>query len=145
MGVDDFGWVRMLCAGTVLAVGSGVLVRTARGLFFEVDDILRSESVLFARGQGFGAWRVVGPAIAGPALAVFRSRLLSLFGGAVIVEQIFLTGGIGQLTWDAALTRDWHALLGVTLVWSVVYATSAMLGDAALWAFDPRYRKPEAA
>lgn len=140
----EFGWVRLLCAGTVLAVGSGAMIRTARTLEAETDRLMKSEAVLFARGHGFGPWKVVGPALVGPVLALLRSRVLSFFGGAVIVERIFVTGGIGQLTWDAARSRDWHALLGATLVWSAAYAVFVLVSEGVLALVDPRFRRPEA-
>ena len=141
---SEFGWVRLLFAGIALAVGSGAWIRTARTLEAETERLMNSEAVLFARGHGFGAWRVAAPALVGSVLALLRSRILSFFGGAVVVERIFATGGIGQLTWDAARLRDWHALLGATLVWAIAYALFVLATEGALVAVDPRFRKPEA-
>ena len=135
------GRLRYVMAAVVLAVGSGVLMETARGLSAELDRLLSAEFVLFARAAGRPLWRHVGPSLVGPVATLAVNRLIAIFGGAVIVEVIFNVPGLGRLTWDAALQRDTTLLLGATVVWAVLYAVARLSAETITVAVDPRARR----
>ncbi len=137
----QLGWISYLLASVVLAVGSGVLMETARGLSAELDRLLKADFVLFARAAGRPLWRHVGPSLVGPLVTLAVNRLSAIFGGAVIVELIFNVPGLGRLIWDAALARDANVLLGATVVWAMLYATTRLSVEAVVVMADPRARR----
>ena len=132
-------------AAVVLAVGSGVLMETARGLTAELDRLLKADFVLFARAAGRPLWRHLVPSLVGPVASLAVNRLIAIFGGAVIVEVIFNVPGLGRLTWDAALLRDAQVLLGATVVWAVLFAFARLLAEALVIFVDPRRRRSQEA
>lgn len=134
------GAVRYVLAAVALAVGSGVLMEAARGLSAEVERIMASEFVLFARAGGEPLWRHVGPSLVAPLTSSVVNRLTALFGGSVVIETVFNIPGLGRLTWEAALRRDAAVLLGVTAVWAVAYATAKLCSEAIVVVVDPRRR-----
>ena len=134
------GGLRYVLAAAVLAVGSGVLMETARGLSAELDRLLGADFILFARAAGRPLWRHVVPNLVAPVASLAVNRLISLFGGAVVVEVIFNVPGLGRLTWDAALLRDASVLLGATAVWAVLYAGARVVSEAVVVFVDPRTR-----
>ncbi len=80
---------------------------------------------------------------------VFRNSLTSviamlgyyvpvLFGGALVVEQIFNYPGMGLLFWTAAQSSDYPVLLGCVLVISVATVVGTLLADIVQRLVDPR-------
>jgi peptide/nickel transport system permease protein len=66
--------------------------------------------------------------------------LPAILSGSIIVESVFNYPGMGLLFWNAALTRDYPVLLGVTLVVGIATVLGSLLADI-LYAFaDPRVR-----
>ena len=58
-------------------------------------------------------------------------------GGAVIVEQMFSWPGLGQVTWDAVLSRNYPVIMGVCLLSAVVVLASNLLTDVIYALVDP--------
>ena len=61
-------------------------------------------------------------------------------GGVVITESVFGIPGIGRLTVDAILARDYPVIQGVILVFSGVYVLVNLLVDLSYAFIDPRIR-----
>ncbi len=137
------GAIRYIFAAIALAVGSGVLMEAARHIAAEIERIMASEFVLFARAGGEPLWRHVGPSLVAPLTSSVVNRLTALFGGSVVIETVFNIPGIGRLTWEAALRRDAAVLLGVTAVWAVAYAVAKMGSELLVVLVDPRRRTAE--
>jgi peptide/nickel transport system permease protein len=137
---NEVGFFRYALAAGVLALGSGMLMEAARSLSAEVERILKADFVLFARAGGEPIIPHVVPSLVGPVASLTLNRLTALFGGAVVVEVIFNVPGVGRLTWDAALLRDPHLLLGATLAWALVYGVGRLLAEVVSDLADPRRR-----
>ncbi|ARP68651.1 ABC transporter permease [Streptomyces pluripotens] len=82
---------------------------------------------------------------------VFRNSLTSivamlgyyvpvLFGGALVVEQLFNYPGMGLLFWNAAQSSDYPVLLGCVLVISIATVSGTFLADLVQRAIDPRVK-----
>jgi peptide/nickel transport system permease protein len=115
------------------------LMRYARSSMVEV---LGQDYVRTAQAKGLGPRRVLGthalrnaliPVIT--VLGVVTPRLLS---GAVITETIFAWPGLGRLAVDAAITRDYPVIMGLTMTTAVLVILSNLLTDVAYVAVDPR-------
>ena len=61
-------------------------------------------------------------------------------GGLVVIETVFNIPGIGRLTVDAILRRDYPVIQGVILLSSAVYVFTNLLVDLSYGWFDPRIR-----
>jgi peptide/nickel transport system permease protein len=63
-----------------------------------------------------------------------------LISGAIVTETVFALPGIGRLTVDAILRRDYPIIQGVTLLFSAVYVLVNLVVDLSYALFDPRIR-----
>jgi len=63
-----------------------------------------------------------------------------LIGGAVVTESVFAIPGLGRLTVDAILQRDYPVIQGVVLVCSFAYVLVNLLVDVIYSVLDPRIR-----
>jgi peptide/nickel transport system permease protein len=61
-----------------------------------------------------------------------------LLGGAVITETIFAWPGLGRLAVDAAITRDYPVVMGVTLFVSALVIVTNLVTDLLYGVIDPR-------
>jgi peptide/nickel transport system permease protein len=58
----------------------------------------------------------------------------------VVTESVFAIPGLGRLTVDAILRRDYPIIQGVILLFSLVYVLLNLLVDLSYTLFDPRIR-----
>lgn len=75
-----------------------------------------------------------------PILTVIGSGVALLVSGAVIIETVFAIPGLGRLTVDAILRRDYPVIQGVVLLFSFLYIAVNLLIDVLYRAFDPRIK-----
>lgn len=137
---SDEGWIRYALAAAVLAVGSGMLMESARSIHAEVERVLDMDFILFARAGGRPLAAHLIPNLISPLASLTLNRLTALFGGAVVIEVVFNVPGLGRLTWDAGLARDAPLLLAAALVWSILYGFARLFAAAVPPIFDPRAR-----
>ena len=67
-------------------------------------------------------------------------QLAALLGGTVVIEQVFALPGLGRLTLDAILNRDYTQLQANMLVFSVVIVLINLVVDLTYPILDPRIR-----
>ena len=75
-----------------------------------------------------------------PILTVTGMEIPGLFGGSVIIEQVFSWPGIGLLTVNAVLTRDYPVIMAVCLLSAVVVLVANLLLDILYAVVDPTVR-----
>jgi peptide/nickel transport system permease protein len=63
-----------------------------------------------------------------------------LIGGVVVTESVFSIHGLGRLTVDAVLARDYPTVQAVILLFSLAYVLINLLVDVAYTLLDPRIR-----
>ena len=63
-----------------------------------------------------------------------------LFGGSIIIEQIFSWPGLGLLTMNAVLARDYPVIMAVALLSAVVVLTANLITDILYAVVDPTVR-----
>lgn len=130
-----------LTLGTALAA---VLSRMVRSTLLEVlsEDYIRT-----ARAKGLGPLSVVlhhaFPNALLPIITLLGLQLGVLLGGAVITETVFSWPGIGKLTIDAILRRDYPVIQACVLLISLTYVLVNMLTDFVYAWVDPRIRLGE--
>ena len=75
-----------------------------------------------------------------PIITVIGIGIALLIGGVVVTESVYAIPGLGRLTVDAVLARDFPTIQGVILLFSFVYVGINLLVDLSYVAFDPRIR-----
>jgi peptide/nickel transport system permease protein len=80
-----------------------------------------------------------------PYLTVGAVEFGFLFGGVVIVEDIFRLPGIGSLVLVGIINRDYPVLLGSALVVTIIVLAANMIVDTCAALLDPRQLRPREA
>jgi peptide/nickel transport system permease protein len=75
-----------------------------------------------------------------PIITVIGIGIALLISGAIVTETVFAIPGIGRLTVDAILRRDYPIIQGVILLFSAIYVLINLLVDLSYRLFDPRIR-----
>lgn len=132
--------VHMIMPVSVLTVNTmAPLVRYARSSMLEV---LNQAYVGVARAKGLRDRMVIlGHAFPNaliPLVTVVGLRLPALFGGSVIVEQIFQWKGMGRLNINAVLDQDYTLLMGLNFMSAILVLVANLLADIAYAMVDPR-------
>jgi peptide/nickel transport system permease protein len=109
-----------------------------------VAEALTEDYVRTARAKGLPERRVlIRHALANaaiPIVTVIGIGLALLIGGVVVTESVFSIPGLGRLTVDAVLARDFPTIQGVILLFSVAYVLVNLLIDLSYLFLDPRIR-----
>ncbi|WP_224104449.1 ABC transporter permease [Vreelandella aquamarina] len=108
--------------------------------------LMRSDIATHAFAQGASradiAWRHGVRHASLPALTLALASLGELFGGSVLIEQVFAYPGLGQATVEAGLRSDVPLLLGITLFTALFVIAGNTLADTLYHVIDPRMRRP---
>ena len=75
-----------------------------------------------------------------PIVTIIGVGVALLIGGVAVTESVFAIPGLGRLTVDAILHRDYPVIQGIILVFSGVYVGINVLVDLAYTCLDPRIR-----
>jgi len=143
IGVDFWKFLeRMILPSLTLSVGFIALIsRITRA---SVLEVLNEDYIRTARAKGLSN-RVVlmkhalrNAAV--PIMTVIGIGIAIVLGGAVVTESVFGLPGLGRLTVEAVLSRDFPTIQTVILMFSVVYVLVNLLIDISYTFFDPRIR-----
>jgi len=122
-------------------VYTALLARITRASLLEV---LQSDYIRTANAKGLKPATVLFTHAlknaAVPIVTTIGVGFALLIGGVVITESVFALPGLGRLTVDAILQRDYSIIQGVTLIFSFSYALVNLLVDMSYTLFDPRIR-----
>ncbi|WP_312446359.1 ABC transporter permease [Lacrimispora sp.] len=120
---------------------SSILLHT-RGKMIQV---MESDYVLFAKARGESKSQIVFRHgirnILLPALTLQLASVSEIFGGSVLVEQVFSYPGLGQAAVTAGLGGDVPLLLGITVISAAIVFTGNFTANVLYGAVDPRMRK----
>lgn len=104
-------------------------------------EILQSNYLRTAKSKGIGQRKVIGKHAFRNALitivTVIGMQIPMVFGGSVIVEQVFAWPGLGLMTMSAILARDYPVIMGVALLAAVVVQASNLITDILYFLIDP--------
>jgi peptide/nickel transport system permease protein len=118
--------------------------RIARLTRSSVLDALHEDYVQTARAKGLGEVRVVGKHTlrnsAIPIVTLAGLEAGQLLGGAVITETIFAWPGVGRLTVQALLNRDFPVVMAAVFLTSLIYTLLNLAVDLLYGWLDPRVR-----
>jgi peptide/nickel transport system permease protein len=127
-----------------IALGTVYMALIARITRAAMLDVLSQDYIRTANAKGLAPRAVLtGHALknAGvPIITVIGIGIALLISGAIVTETVFAIPGIGRLTVDAILRRDYPIIQGVILLFSGVYVLINLLVDLSYRLFDPRIR-----
>lgn len=141
--VTFFDWLirLILPAFTLSIVGIASIALYTRD---RLVNIMNSDYFLFARARGESHWSIIlrhgVRNVLLPAITLQFMSFSELFGGAVLVEQIFSYPGIGQATVAAGLKSDVPLLLAIVLVSTIFVFFGNTMADILYKYVDPRMK-----
>jgi peptide/nickel transport system permease protein len=127
-----------------IALGSVYIALIARITRATMLEVLQQDYIRTARAKGVGQRSILFmhalKNAAVPIVTVIGIGIALLIGGAVVTESVFAIPGLGRLTVDAILRRDYPVIQGVVLLFSFVYVLVNLVIDLLYTLFDPRIR-----
>ena len=107
-----------------------------------VLDVIKLDYVTTARAKGIGERKVIIKHVVRnaliPVVTLVALQMPSVFGGAIITEQIFRVPGIGSLLISAILANDTPVIMAVTFVFACLVVLFNLLADVIYGWLDPR-------
>jgi len=133
-----------LVIGPAIVLGLGQAAYIARMGRSSLLEVIREDYVRTARAKGISEASVMlrhalrNAAV--PVITVIGTGFALLISGVVVTESVFNIPGIGRLTVDAVLARDYPVIQAMILLTSLVYVVVNLLIDVAYTLLDPRIR-----
>ena len=108
-------------------------------------DIMESDYVQFARARGESSWSIFKNHgfrnVILPAVTLQFGSISEIFGGSVLVEQIFSYPGLGQAAVTAGIGSDVPLLLGITVISAAIVFGGNLTANLLYGMIDPRIRR----
>ena len=108
-------------------------------------DIMESDYVQFARARGESSWSIFKNHgfrnVILPAVTLQFGSISEIFGGSVLVEQIFSSPGLGQAAVTAGIGSDVPLLLGITVISAAIVFGGNLTANLLYGMIDPRIRR----
>jgi peptide/nickel transport system permease protein len=127
-----------------LALGMIYAALIARITRASMLDVLAQDYIRTAQAKGLANQQVlIGHALknaAVPIVTIIGIGVALLISGVVVTETVFAIPGLGRLTVDAILRRDYPIIQGIILIFSAAYVVVNLLVDLSYTLLDPRIR-----
>jgi peptide/nickel transport system permease protein len=127
-----------------IALGLVYIALIARITRATMLEVLSQDYIRTARAKGLGQQPILFlhalKNAAVPIVTVIGIGIALLIGGAVVTESVFVIPGLGRLTIDAILRRDYPVIQGVVLLFSFIYVLVNLAIDLLYTVLDPRIR-----
>jgi peptide/nickel transport system permease protein len=136
-------WLENLILPAV-ALGGVYIALIARITRASMLEVLQQDYIRTARAKGLGQRSILFvhalKNAAVPIVTVIGIGIALLIGGAVVTESVFAIPGLGRLTVDAILRRDYPVIQGIVLMFSFLYTLVNLVVDLTYTLIDPRIR-----
>src|SRR3982075_3429086 len=136
-------WLRNLILPAI-ALGSVYIALIARITRASMLEVLQQDYIRTARAKGLDQRSILFvhalKNAAVPIVTVIGIGVALLIGGAVVTERVFAIPGLGRLTIDAILRRDYPVIQGIVLMFSFLYVLVNLMVDVPYTLVDPRIR-----
>jgi peptide/nickel transport system permease protein len=127
-----------------IALGCVYIALIARITRATMLEVLQQDYIRTARAKGLAQTPILFihalKNASVPIVTVIGIGIALLIGGAVVTESVFAIPGLGRLTVDAILRRDYPLIQGIVLLFSFVYVLVNLGVDLAYTLLDPRIR-----
>lgn len=108
-------------------------------------DIMESDYIRFAQARGLTRLQAARKHglrnLALPAISLQFASISEIFGGSVLVEQVFSYPGLGQAAVTAGIGSDVALLVGITLVSAAIVFGGNMIANILYCIIDPRIKR----
>jgi peptide/nickel transport system permease protein len=136
-------WLRSLALPVItLAIGGAAVV--ARMAATGMREALAREHITTLRAVGTPEWRIryvhALRAASLPVIGVLGVQFIVLFGGSVIIENLFALPGLGQAALTGATSNDFPILIGVVVLSTAVVVVTNLVLDLLTAVLDPKLR-----
>ncbi|HEX7097407.1 MAG TPA: ABC transporter permease [Acidimicrobiales bacterium] len=142
-GEDPGEWLKRMII-PVLALSASMIAELTRQIRSALVETLGEDYIRTARAKGLRERTVITKhalrMAVSPALAVLAVHMARLFGGAVVVEEVFALPGLGRLTVESIIQRDLPILQGVIPLAVLITIVCTLFADLAQIALNPRLR-----
>jgi peptide/nickel transport system permease protein len=140
-GVGAWAWQLVLPWLSLATIYVALIARVTRA---SVSEALTEDYIRTARAKGVTEQAVLMrhalSNAAVPIVTVIGIGVALLIGGVVVTETVYAIPGLGSLTVDAVLNRDFPVIQGVVLFFSALYVLINLLVDLSYLWLDPRIR-----
>jgi peptide/nickel transport system permease protein len=127
-----------------IALGCVYIALIARITRASMLEVLQQDYIRTARAKGLDQRSILFvhalKNAAVPIITVIGIGVALLIGGAVVTESVFAIPGLGRLTIDAILRRDYPVIQGIVLMFSFLYVLVNLMVDLTYTLVDPRIR-----
>jgi peptide/nickel transport system permease protein len=128
----------------VFCLTYGGLAYLSRLTLADMLEVIREDYIRTARAKGLSERVVIFKhafrnALL-PIVTLLAFLLPSMFGGSVIIESIFSIPGMGQLGFEAVLSRDYPVIMAITTLSAFLTLLGLLLSDILYAALDPRIK-----
>src|SRR6195952_214388 len=127
-----------------VALGLGYMALIARITRATMLDVLSQDYVRTAKAKGVAQKGILFvhalKNAAVPIVTIVGIGFATLIGGSVVTESVFAIPGLGRLTVDAILRRDYPVIQGIVLMFSFLYTLVNLMVDLTYTLVDPRIR-----
>ncbi len=127
-----------------LVLGMATVGLTTRMTRSSMLEVLDSDYIRTARSKGLSNMKVImGHAFRNaliPTVTVLGLSFADILSGAVLTETIFAWPGVGRYAFGAAVSLDFPAIIGVTLLIAIIFAVTNLIVDILYVFLDPRLR-----
>lgn len=132
-------WHLMLPLMVMTYGGFAYLARFGRSVML---DVIRQDYMRTARAKGLPRQRIiwrhgVRNALV-PFITLLGTLLPGLLGGSIIIEQIFGLPGMGKLSFDAVMSRDYPVVMALATIDAVLTLIGLLISDILYTVVDPR-------
>jgi peptide/nickel transport system permease protein len=136
-------WLQNLILPSI-ALGCVYIALIARVTRASMLEVLQQDYIRTGRAKGLGQPSILFvhalKNAAVPIVTVIGIGIALLIGGAVVTESVFAIPGLGRLTVDAILRRDYPVIQGIVLMFSFLYTLVNLMVDVTYTLIDPRIR-----
>ncbi|MFS0827401.1 microcin C ABC transporter permease YejB [Pseudomonas phoenicis] len=138
--VADYFWHLVLPVAALVIGGFATLTLLTKNAV--LDEIAR-QYVVTARAKGLSERRVLyGHVLRNAMLLVVaglpQALITVFFAGSLLIEVIFSLDGIGRMSFDAAVSRDYPVVFGSLFIFTLAGLVIRLIGDLAYTVLDPR-------
>ncbi|NIF30139.1 microcin C ABC transporter permease YejB [Pantoea sp. Tr-811] len=136
----DYFWHLVLPVGSLVIGGFATLTLLTKNAF--LDEISR-QYVVTARAKGLSQRRVLyGHVLRNAMLLVLaglpQALITVFFAGSLLIEVIFSLDGLGRMSYEAAVSRDYPVVFGTLFIFTLAGLLFRLIGDLAFTVLDPR-------
>ena len=138
--VADYFWHLVLPVGALVIGGFATLTLLTKNAF--LDEISR-QYVVTARAKGLSERRVLyGHVLRNAMLLVLaglpQALITVFFAGSLLIEVIFSLDGLGRMSYEAAVSRDYPVVFGTLFIFTLAGLLIRLIGDLSYTVLDPR-------